>query len=414
MDSRASLSSLRLLAHLRWLAVAGQALTVLIVTQAMGVTLQQAPLWWGIAALALFNLFATWYTRTRQDASHGVVFAHLMIDILSLAWMVGWSGGIENPFSSLFLMPIALSILALPARWAWASAGASLAGYALTMLAGRELPHVHGLMGDTFGLHKAGMLVTFGVSALVVLVFFTRMAAARRHSEREVARLREQFARDEGILALATHAASVAHELNTPLGTLTLMVEDLATQAQSEEQREDYATLKALLEVCRDRVRELAAPAEAGAAGGRATGVDIERVIERWQLVRPAVELRRTGSVAGLQKVDPAVGHLLQALLNNAADAGQQAGNMRIDLHLETNDGQGLRAAIRDHGKGFDPGQAQLPGRLFRTSKADGLGIGLVLSHATVERFGGELSVQPAVEGQGAVVSFFLPSLAKA
>ncbi len=178
--------------------------------------------------------------------------------------MVGWSGGIENPFSSLFLMPMVLSILALPARWAWASAGASLAGYALTLLAGRELPHVHGLMGDTFSLHKVGLLVNFAVSALVVLVFFTRMAAARRDNEREIARLREQFARDEGILALATHAASVAHELNTPLGTLTLMVEDLATQAQSDAQREDYITLKALLEVCRDRVRELAAPAESG------------------------------------------------------------------------------------------------------------------------------------------------------
>ncbi len=311
-------------------------------------------------------------------------------------------------------MPMVLSILALPARWAWASAGASLAGYLLTMLAGRELPHVHGLMGDTFGLHKAGMLVNFAVSALVVLVFFTRMAAARRDSEREIARLREQFARDEGILALATHAASVAHELNTPLGTLTLMVEDLATQAQSEAQREDYATLKALLEVCRDRVRELAAPAEAGAAGGRTAGVDIERVIERWQLVRPAVELRRTGSVAGLQKVDPAVGYLLQALLNNAADAGQQAGNMRIDLHLESTDGHALRAAIRDHGKGFDPGQVQLPGRLFRTARPMASASGWWLSHATVERLGGDLSVQPAVEGQGAVVSFFLPSLAKA
>ncbi|MEJ0099291.1 MAG: ATP-binding protein [Pseudomonadota bacterium] len=414
MEFRASLSFLRLLANLRWLAVAGQALTVLIVTHGMGIALPQMPLWWGVAALAVFNLFATWYARSRQDAGHGVVFAHMFVDIVSLTWMVGWSGGIENPFSSLFLLPIAMSILALPARWALACSAASLAGYALTLLAGHELPHVHGLMGDTFSLHKVGMLVNFAVSALVVLVFFTRVAAARRDSEREVAQLREQFARDEGILALATHAASVAHELNTPLGTLTLMVEDLAAQAESEEQREEFATLKALLEVCRDRVRELAAPAEAGATGGRAADVDLERVIERWLLVRPTVQLRRSGSIAGLQKADPAVGYLLQALLNNAADAGQQAGNTTIDLHLEADDGLSLRASIRDYGKGFDPAQVQLPGRLFRTSKANGLGIGLVLSHATVERLGGELSVRSATEGSGAVVSFFLPALVKA
>lgn len=413
MDYWSSLPFVRLLVNLRWLAVAGQALTVLIVSRAMGVALYQPPLWSGIAALALFNLYATWYARTQQDVGNGVPFAHLLADILSLAWMIGWSGGIENPFSSLFLIPLALSILALSPSWVWICAAATLVGYAVAVIAGRELPHVHGLMGDTFSLHKVGMLVNFAVSALVVLVFFARVVAARRNSEREVARLREQFTRDEGILALATHAASVAHELNTPLGTLMLMVEDLAAQAQSEAQREEFATLKALLEACRDRVRELAAPAAAGAAGGQAEDVDIERVIERWQLVRPDVELRRTGSLAGLQDADPAVGYLLQALLNNAADASLQACTAVIDLHLETEDGHGLRASIRDYGRGFDPGHALLPGRLFRTSKANRLGIGLVLSHATVERLGGELSVQPAQQGPGSVVSFFLPALVK-
>ena len=129
---------------------------------------------------------------------------------------------------------------------------------------------------------------------LVALGFLTRMAADWRRREREVARLRERFARNEGILALATHAASVAHELNTPLATLTLMVEDLSAEAATDAQREDCATMRALLEVCRDRVRELARPAEAGDGGDG--GIDLERVIERWRLVRPTVDLHRSGS----------------------------------------------------------------------------------------------------------------------
>jgi two-component system sensor histidine kinase RegB len=409
MINRASLSFLRLLCNLRWAGIAGQVLTVLLVTRAMSVPLPVVPLWAAIAALAVFNVFATLRSRRSLEVSDLEIVLHLLVDIGVLAWLVAWSGGMENPFSSLFLLPIALSTLALPTHLVWSVAAACATGYAASALFGRELEHVHSALGDAFGLHKLGMLANFAVSAIVILFFFTRMAAAWRQSEREVARLREQFARNEGIIALATHAAAVAHELNTPLGTMTFMVDDLIREGGSPVLREDYLALKALLEVCRDRVRELAAPAHAGkGGGGRTTTVDLEGVIERWRLVRPAVELTRSGSITGFESADPAVGHLLQALLNNAADAGEGAGTPRVDLHLHS-DSSGLRGEIRDYGVGFEQAKPLLPATLFQTSKADGLGIGLVLSHATVERLGGKLTMQ-ATEGHGVRVEFWLPA----
>jgi two-component system sensor histidine kinase RegB len=234
------------------------------------------------------------------------------------------------------------------------------------------------------------------------------MTAAWRRSEREVAQLREQFARDEGIIALATHAASVAHELNTPLGTLTLMVDDLVSEAQTPAARDEFTTMRSLLDICRDRVRTLASPAASDGHSGLSERVNLDLVIQQWQLVRPTIELCRSGSIAGFEKVDPAVGHLLQALLNNAADAGEQAGIARVDLNL-TSDEHGLRGEIRDYGVGFDQAQPPLPSALFRTSKPGGMGIGLALSHATVERLGGELSMQ-ATDGRGVRVEFSLPA----
>lgn len=397
---------LTVLCNLRWLALAGEVATLLLVTRWLDVPLPGAPLWAGIAVLALFNVYATWRVRRPPVPGHPEVLCHLLVDVVLLAWMVGWSGGIENPFSSLFLLPIALSILALPGRWMWAAAAASVLGYVMSAWLAQPLPHVHGLAGGSFGLHKAGMLANFVVSAAVVLVFFTRLAAAWRYSERQVARLQERFARNEGIVALATHAASVAHELNTPLATLTLMVEDLQGEA-TDARRDEYATMRALLEICRDRVRDLARPASAG-EGGSGGVVDVEQVIERWQLLRPTVDLRRSGTSAGLSAVDPAIGHLMQALLNNAAEASAQAGSTQVDLHVEAR-GAGMRAVIRDYGAGFAQASAPLPGTLFRSDKPHGLGIGLALSHATVERLGGTLSMEAAARGAGVVVSFELP-----
>jgi two-component system, sensor histidine kinase RegB len=406
----ASLSVLRQLCNLRWIAVAGQAITVALVTTELGVPLPRMPIWLGIGALALFNLYATWHTRRAQQASEVEVALHILVDIVVLAWLVGFSGGMENPFASLFLMPIALAILVLPTRLMAFTALASVAGYLVSTIFGRELPPVPGLSGGTFGLHKLGMLANFVVSAAVILLFFTRVAAAWRRSETQVAQLREQFARNEGIVALATHAASVAHELNTPLGTMTLMIDDMAEETEWSKHREELSTIRMLLQICRERVRALAAPAGSNARDGVSQRADLNLVIQQWQLVRPTIQLRRSGSVEGFEHVDMAVGHLLQALLNNAADASEQAGDTRVDLHLDS-DGRGLRGEIRDYGVGFEKTEPPLPAALFRTNKTEGLGIGLALSHATVERLGGELSMQ-ATDGSGVRVAFNLPACA--
>ncbi|MET0291368.1 MAG: ATP-binding protein [Steroidobacteraceae bacterium] len=410
MPPRAAESFARLLCNLRWLAVAGQLLAIAVVSGAMAIAVPLVPLLGGVLTLVVFNLWSIRESR-RIDGSATAIAIQLLFDIVALTWQIAWSGGIENPFSSLFLLPMALAVVALPARWTGIVAAVSVAGYGASALLGREIPHLHHFGGDGFALHKFGMGVNFVVSALVLLSFFARLAAASRAKDREMAQLREQFTRNEGIVALATHAASVAHELNTPLATLTLMVEDLEQGGGSPEQLEDYATLRKLLEVCSERVMELAAPAARGDDAVEAR-VNLEDVIQRWQLVRPTIDLRRTGDIGGHELVEPAIGYLLQVLLNNAADSGEKAGQPRVDLLLRIVGGA-LEGEIRDYGSGLDEAKPLLPATLFRTDKPRGLGIGLALSHATVERLGGRLSMDAPEQGSGVRVVFHLPGMAK-
>jgi two-component system sensor histidine kinase RegB len=103
--------------------------------------------------------------------------------------------------------------------------------------------------------------------------------------------------------------------------------------------------------------------------------------------------------------LDPAVGHLLQVLLNNAADASEAAGSARVVLTLAATH-ERLRGRIRDFGQGYDGDVAARS--LFATTKPDGLGIGLALSHATIERLRGTLSLQRCADG-GTEVAFEVP-----
>ena len=390
---------LRTLCTLRWVAIAGQVVAVWLAVGMLRLEFPLLPLAAGIGALALFNLYATWRSRRGVPASSREIVGHLLVDIAVLAWLVAWSGGIGNPFSSMVLINIALAALVLPLRGLLFIAAACVAGYVVIVAWGHDLPHMH---GDSFNLHLWGMAVNFLLSAMVVLYFSSRLVAALRAHEHEMAVLRERFARNEGIVALATHAAAVAHELNTPLATLTLQLEEMEESADDPHANAQVQTMRLLVDACRDRLRELVDSADMGAGNL----VNLERVIESWQLLRPAVELVRTGERLPIQ-VDPAIGHLLQALLNNAADASLQAGSDRIELQL-SRQGEVLSGEVRDHGRGFQAAVPFAPEGLFRTTKADGMGMGLALSHATVERLGGELSMR-SLKPQGVGVAFRLP-----
>jgi len=395
---------LQTLCSLRWLAVAGQAATILVATFALALPLPQLPLWSGVAVLALFNSYAQW-RATDTDTAPVTAFGHILVDVAVLTWMVGWSGGVGNPFGSLFLILIALAALALPVRWALAVAVACLLGYGASAAFGLPLPR-----GGYFPpeqLQLWGVVANFLISATVVLAFATRLALALRRREVELSRLRERFARNEGIVALATHAASVAHELNTPLATMTLLADDIAEQSADAQIGEDIDTLRELLVQCRERVLALARPA---AGSDRLHGLrdaTARQVLEQWQLVRPTIALHRNDEAPLQLPLDAGVGHLLMVLMNNAADAGEKAGRAQVDLDLRVVDGA-LVGEVRDYGQGFDTRDAVLPGTLFSSSKSGGMGVGLALSHATIERLHGEMWMRPA-PGAGSRVGFRIP-----
>ncbi|MCK9490058.1 MAG: ATP-binding protein [Xanthomonadales bacterium] len=402
MDHRIDHSFLALLARLRWVTVTAQVLTIALVTGPLAVPLDTTPLWPAVALLATFAAFASWRLRHGRQRPREAVW-HLAVDIIVLSWLIAWSGGLTNPFGSLFLLPIALAALALPNRQVIAVAVLALVGYAVSAWIGKPLPYPHHDTG-LFDLHLTGMAVNFLVTAAVLMAFFARMRQIQREQEQEISQLRERFTRNEGILALATHAASVAHELNTPLATLTLLLDERIDNDPGAAD-EGLRTMRQLLDVCRDRVRSLSASADPASH----QPVPLASVIAGWRLLRPGVELAVQRLPEPRLAVAPGVAHLLRALLDNAAEASARRDSDKVELALWL-DGGLLWGRIRDHGPGFAPERAFLPG-LFESQRPDGLGLGLTLSHATVEQLGGRLRLLANEPGSaGACVELCLPA----
>ena len=413
------------LAWLRVCAVVGQALTVLVVAHGLALPIAEGPLLAGIAALALFALFAWWRLRQPWLVGEAEVVAHLAVDTGVLSYLLYLTGGATNPFISLYIIPIALAATALSRRYLACAVLLACGAYLALLRWHLPLPDVfqHGAhvraatahdANSDFDLHVFGMAVNFAISAVLLGFFIWRLARVLRAREATMQRERERALRDEGILAIATQAAGTAHELNTPLSTIRTLVAELRREyAQTTPLREDLDLLAGQAERCRDILRELVA---VGAAqlGDQSETLSLEAFVadcvNRFHLLRPAVNLDVEVDAAARAlplRVVPGLRHALINLLNNAADASQSQQSTQVNFHASRNGG-GVEFGVRDFGPGLPSAARHAAGLRFFTSKRDGLGLGLALTNATAERLGGQLRAEDA-DGGGTLTRLRLP-----
>jgi two-component system sensor histidine kinase RegB len=403
MDRAALMELETTLYWLRWCAVAGQTISLFFAGAVLGLDLPWTALGGGVATLALANSgVALW--RSRHGISEHRVLFGLAFDIAALTWALFFSGGVMNPFTMLYLLPVALTATVLPASRVIGLAVAGIVSYGLLAQWAPPLPHVHGQ--GALDLHLAGMGVNFLLSMGLLCAFGLRLAYLLRGHAEALRRARERVLRDEGMHALALQAAVAAHSVNTPLATLTLLIDELrAAPPDPASLAQDLDLAARQLALARLALRRLTDAGTHAPPAPRALSAVLDELAERAALLRPTVTLRThcEARLASRRVCLPAV--LLASLgnlLDNAADADgdSEAG---IDLHAESDGPERLCLRILDRGAGL---RVDLPPGV--SDKDHGLGWGLALANATLESSGGELHQRPR-EGGGTELRVRLP-----
>lgn len=402
------------LVRLRWWAMLGQVFVIILAHSVVRLELPLLPLGVLVGFSVVINLVCGGWARRGGGVHPWAVPVLTAVDVLLLTGLLYFTGGPNNPFASLYVVHIALAAVVLPPLQTWTLVGLALGCLGALFVGHRPLDIPATGMFATNG-HLGGSWASFLVAAVFIVYFVQRVTGALSRREAELARARELTVRSDKLASLATLSAGAAHELATPLSTIAVVAKELERLLIKEEAPEhaveDARLIRKQVQRCRNILSQMAADA-GDASGERARPVSPEQLLQiaKEGLPEPErIRVRIGPDVVSVQALLPvrAIAQALRSLIKNALQASTEP--VVLEAHLDAGRAY-WHIEIRDKGVGMAPEVLKRAEDPFFTTKQPGagMGLGLFLTRAVIERFGGQLDLE-SKEGKGTVARVLLP-----
>jgi two-component system, sensor histidine kinase RegB len=396
---------------LRTIALAGQAGAILAAALLLGIQLAWGPMALVWLGLALLNIYTAWRIRSAahgKGAEPAELSVQLIVDVAALTMQLLLSEGISNPFTVFYLLLVAAAAVLLPAHLASLIGLLTLVG--LSVISVVNVPMLWPPELDAAFWTRMGSWVSLTLCIGMITGFVIELSRSARARDEALAKARETLLKQDRMVALGALAAGAAHELGTPLNTMTLLTQELEQAASTAGAREDAILLCAQLERCKQILARLTGTARETLTS-TATTVDAAQwamqVVRDYELLNPQSHVKLVVHSSALILADPLITQSLVTVLDNARQMSRAPVQVQLDVQ-----GSSVRVEVTDRGPGFVESVLARFGEPFVSARSGGRGLGLYLAKSAMEHLGGALSAENRlVQGSvgGARVSLRIP-----
>ncbi|MBS9477284.1 ActS/PrrB/RegB family redox-sensitive histidine kinase [Ancylobacter radicis] len=416
------------LIRLRWLAISGQTLAIVVVQWLLGFTLPLGACLAVVALSAWLNLALRLRNPGARRLSDVEAAWLLAYDILQLAALLFLTGGLANPFALLFLAPVLISATALSPRTTVLLG--VLAAICAALVGLWQMPLPWATDGTPMApvlppLYLAAIWLALAIAIGFIGVHAWRVAEETRELSEALAATELVLAREQHLSALDGLAAAAAHELGTPLATITVVAKELARALPPDSPlADDIRLLREQAERCRTILRTLTS---LDASDAPFDQMPLSHILEDVVAPHRNFGIALTVTVPTRSEDEPIIARnpgLLYGLGNiieNAVDFAEH--HVNIVANWSRDD---VTVTITDDGPGFPPELIDSIGAPYVTSRGrkswrretgegeeetrQGLGLGVFIAKTLLERSGAELSfVNRAPPAHGASVTVRWP-----
>jgi len=411
-DDPTGVENMRQLIQLRWIAVVGQVVTIAVVHFGFQISLPLHDLSVVLLCLVAFNVASLLRWRAHHEITNGVLFFALLVDVGTLTAQLYLSGGATNPFAFLYLLQVILGAVLLRAWSVWTMVAITSACFAGLTVFYRPLALALDDYGRLSGPFIEGTLICFALNAALLVIFITRINSNLRARDARLADFRQRAVEEEHIVRMGLLASGAAHELGTPLSTLSVILGDwrrMPTFTADAELLQEIDEMQAQVKRCKGIVSGILM--SAGEARGEApveTTVTtfLDDLVSEWRTTRPVPQLSYTNRFGTDLPIvsDDALKQMICNVLDNALEASPDW--VGFDVARE---GAVLTLTVTDSGPGFAPEMLAQLGKPYQSSKSKpGAGLGLFLVANVARTLRGSVAARNRPEG-GAIVTLTLP-----